>query len=122
MGRLETELGKHFAKLRKDFTGTGAVDTQVRICADSLFIRYKVSFTPLEKAMIGRLTDENGWVSIPNYAEKAKIMINHLMLTFFPFENIKVKNLFTKIFLDEHSEASYWLVVLDQNIEKLTRK
>ncbi|MWV43075.1 DUF2294 family protein [Paenibacillus sp. HJL G12] len=122
MARLEIELGKLFAKLRKEFTGTGAIDTQVRICADSLYVRYKVSYTALEKALVKFLRDDSGSITIPDYTETAKQMIDNLMLPLFPIEKVKVKGLFTRIFIEECSEASYWLVIFDKNIEKLARE
>lgn len=118
--KIEYELARQFAKYRKELHGTGAIDTQVRICADTLLIRYKVTYTPLEEIMINYIISENGDFSLPDYESKIKSVSNQVISSIFPRHNMKIIGAYPRICLKE--EVSYWLIVLDTNVEKIVRE
>lgn len=117
MKKLEIELAKKFARIRKDYTGSGPIDTQVRICADTLLIRYRVSYTYLEKWLITQLKAADVGHQFSEYDECLINQINEVMFTMFPDDQITVLEIFNHIVVEEE-QFSYWLIRLNRNLEK----
>jgi uncharacterized protein YbcI len=61
--QAEIELAKRWARLRKEKTGRGPIDTQVRIAGDVLFIKFKVEYTFMEKQLIKKLIEFHNGVT-----------------------------------------------------------
>lgn len=122
MRKVEAEIAQNFAKLRKDWAGKGAVDTQARVCADTIFIRYRASYSPFEKALLYALM-RNGTASAPADAEvqtmmkeQSEIMLNEV----FPGERLKIIRVYA--LADPSIDSSHVVLVLNQNIERICQQ
>ncbi|MFF2889507.1 Na-translocating system protein MpsC family protein [Paenibacillus sp. NPDC057967] len=115
--QLEKNLSYTLSAIRKTYYGKGSIDTQVRICGDTIFVKYKSPFSPLEKTLINAnivVATEvfTGWEELVK--QDVKKGLTSLLGT-----GVEVLGVYIRA-VTEH-DISYHCILLDRNIEKLVK-
>lgn len=120
MKKIEGEIAQLFARLRKEWVGRGAIDTQVRVCADTIFIRYRATYTPFERALMSQLGSNYPNVVNPEACGDLFTQAERLIKEVFPDQDLKVLKSYAMI--DPDMECQHSVVVLDKNIERICQQ
>jgi uncharacterized protein YbcI len=122
MKQLEAEISRQFSKIRKGFSGKGAIDTQCRVLADTIYIRFQAEYTPLEKLLLRNTfehiaANEVGDGLKANLQSQVEETLTEVFKICYDCPKLNVTSVHSAVNVD--ISCSYVLVVLDTNIEKL---
>lgn len=117
--QLEKNLTLALSDVRKGYYGKGAIDTQVRVCGDTIFVKYRSIYSPLEKMLISKMMNSADLKDV--YREVEALTLEGLKQKLAPVIGNDIEVLSVTIMPDAGNDTSYHCILLDKNIERITR-
>lgn len=112
---FEVAIEKYVSSWRKGFVGRGPVDNNVRIVADTIFIRTVLEYTPLEKMNL-EFTQQTPEREKEFYLFIKKKILDSLYLTTIHFL-LEINDLSLRL----EENGNFFIIRLRHNIEELIK-
>jgi uncharacterized protein YbcI len=113
---IELKLAQDFANIRKKLIGKGPEEIQVYIHGDTIFIKVRGLWTPLEQRLLAFLQTNNLLDRFhSSLLDQAKPMIEELLSPYVNVE-ISVHNISADVFTDDNKACA--IILLNKNFEK----
>lgn len=119
--QLEKKLTTMFSSIWKDNFGKGAIETKVKVVGDTIFVKYRTQFSPLEKMLMGKLKDSVEDVTTL-FRDCEDLTQEQIQKRLEPIlgKGVKVIGVYINPAIEQ--DISFQNILLDTNIERLVTK
>jgi uncharacterized protein YbcI len=113
---IQLKLAQEFANIRKQIIGKGPEDIQVFIHGNTIFVKLRGLWTPLEQYLLSFIQKNNLLSQLhSSLLDQAHPMVEEILNSHIDME-VKVTNIAVDIYLE--SNEAHAVILLDQNLEK----